>query len=75
MYLDAMEDNPLTTRPRAPNPAYKGRNGYEESTSQTQDEAGATIEDDDSAPPTAEQLIQHRMAQYILTQKDKPIPT
>lgn len=65
MYFDPVE-NP--TKPRLPNPNYKERNGYGES------EATEDITPD-NIPPTAEQLVRHRLAQYVLTQKDRPIPT
>ncbi|KAF9468970.1 hypothetical protein BDZ94DRAFT_1182777 [Collybia nuda] len=66
MYFDSVEK---PAKPRLPDPHYKGRNGYEESNPTDLKEIP------DNVPPTVEQLIRHRLAQYVLTQKDRPIPT
>jgi hypothetical protein len=54
--------NPEPVGLKLPNPAYEGRNGF--------DDDGISLELSET-----ELLDRHRTALFILTQKDRPIPT
>ena len=55
--------NPEPTGLRSPHPAYQGKNGFD------------PIDEDGVELSEAELFDRHRTALYILTQKDRPIPT